>query len=96
MADNGRVMCIITSDGSGYFYDIAGATIAAITDQIFLDFGTTTSVCYKDNNFIYTTDDEFYVGSDVNTNDGKSFDALDVEDAEVSSDQIVRCMNIKN
>ena len=96
MADNGVTLCIIVPDGNGYFYNIAAATLETISDAAFLSFGQTTSVTLKDGRFIYTTDDEFFMGSLSTDNNGKDFDALDFEDAEVKSDPIVRGITIKN
>jgi hypothetical protein len=100
MAWNGITLCIIAPGEYGYFYTIA-AGLSQITDSIFLDFmtlsnGGVTSVCYKDSRFIYSTDDEFFVGSVISTNYGQDFDALDYEDAEVKADPIIRALNIKN
>lgn len=99
MAFNGVTLCIIVPGGKGYFYTISSGLVE-ITDVIFTDFqaqqGGVTSVCLKDNRFIYTTDEEFFIGSVATTNNGQNFDALDFEDAEVQSDPIVRCMTIKN
>ena len=96
MADNGLVICIIVPDGNGYFYDISGGTLSQITDSGFLSFGQTTSVVLKNNRFVYSTDDEMYVGSDILVNNGKSFDPLAFDDAEISSDPNLRVMTIKN
>ena len=100
MAYNGTVLVIIVPGSAGYFYTVSGGLVA-ITDAIFLDFmnnsaGGVTSVCLKDDRFIYTTDDEFFVGSTATVNNGRDFDALDYEDAEVLSDPIIRAMTIKN
>lgn len=100
IADNGKTVAIIVPGGDGYFYTIATNTLTKITDPIFISFqaqqGGVTSVTLKDSQFVYTTDEEFFVGSLVSINNGQDFDALDFEDAEVSSDPIVRTMSIKN
>jgi hypothetical protein len=100
MADNGLVLCIIVPGVTGYFYTISTGVLSTITDPVFTDFqlqqGGVTSVCEKDNRFIYTTDEQFFAGSLSNVNSGKDFDALEYEDAEVDSDPIVRCMEINN
>jgi hypothetical protein len=99
MSSNAVTLCIIVPGGKGYFYDAVNGLVE-ITDSIFTAFktqqGGVTSVCLKDNRFVYTTDEEFFLGSPFTTNNGQNFDALDYEDAEVSSDPIVRAMNIKN
>ena len=100
MANNGLVVVIIVPGVTGYFYTISSGTLAVITDPIFVDFqtqqGGVTSVVEKDNRFIYTTDDEFFLGSDASVNDGKDFDALQFEDADVDPDPIIRAMEINN
>ena len=100
MADNGLVVCIIVPGGNGYFYTVATGVLSQITDPVFADFqaqpGGVTSVTEQSNRFVYTTSEEFFLGSTVETNDGKDFDALDFEDAEVSSDPIVRAMVVNN
>jgi len=100
MAFNGLVLCVIVPGGDGYFYTLATNTLETITDPIFVAFqaqqGGVTSVVEKGNRFIYTTDEEFFIGSLISSNDGKSFDALDFEDAEVDPDAIVRAMEINN
>jgi len=100
MAFNGLVLCVIVPGGDGYFYTLATNTLETITDPIFVAFqaqqGGVTSVVEKSNRFIYTTDEEFFLGSILATNDGKNFDALDFEDSEVDPDAIVRAMEINN
>jgi len=100
MAWNGITLCIIVPGSKGYFYTNAGG-LTEITDATFVDFmtnsnGGVTSVCYKDSRFIYTTDDEFFVGSTTTVNNGQDFDALDYDDAEVKPDPIVKAESIKN
>jgi len=99
MANNGTTLVIIVPGGDGYFYTVASG-LNLITDPVFIDFqaqqGGVTSVCLKDNRFLYTTDEEFFSGSVFSTSNGQGFDALDFEDAEVSSDKNVRGMVIKN
>lgn len=100
MAWNGTTMVIIVPGSKGYFYTVS-AGLSAIVDSVFLDFmtlssGGVTSVCYKDSKFIYSTDDEFFLGSVLTTNFGQDFDALDYEDAEVRADPIIALANIKN
>ena len=100
MANNGLVVAIIVPGGNGYFYTISTGLLTQITDAIFVDFqtqqGGVTSVVEKDNRFIYTTDIEFFLGSDASVIDGKNFDALQFEDAEVDPDPIVRGMEIND
>lgn len=99
MADNGTTLAIIVPSGKGYFYDEA-LGLVEITDAVFADFALTpggvTSVCLKDTIFVYTTATEFFSGSPAAVNGGKNFDALDFEDAEVSSDNNVRAFTIRN
>jgi hypothetical protein len=100
MADNGVTLCIIVPGSTGYFYDIATGILTEITDPVFLDFGLqdggVTSVTEHNNRFVYTTDEEFFLGSLVTTNNGTDFDALDFEDAESANDPIVRVMVASN
>lgn len=100
IADNGLVMVIIVPGVKGYFYTYSTGTLVEITDAIFLDFmaqdGGVTSVVEKDQRFVYNTDEEFFLGSDISVNDGKDFAALDFEDAETKTDPIVRVMDLNN
>jgi len=100
MSDNGKTLVIIVPGGDGYFLTISTGALVKITDPIFVSFqsqqGGVTSVTLKDSQFVYTTDEEFFTGSVVTVNNGQDFDALDFEDAEVSSDPIVRALEIKN
>lgn len=100
MAFNGTTLTIIVPGGEGYFYTLSNGLVA-ITDPVFLDYvnitpGGVSSVCLKDNRFVYTTKDEWFIGSTATVNDGQDFDALDYEDAEISADPIVRCLTVKN
>ena len=99
MASNALTLCIIVPGGPGYFWDEVSGLVQ-ISDVIFTDFqaqlGGVTSVCLKDNRFIFTTNEEFFLGSNFTTNKGQDFDALDFEDAESSADPIVRAMTIKD
>lgn len=100
MADNGIILAIIVPGVTGYFYNIETDTLTEITDPVFVDFGLigggVTSVVSHDNRFIYTTNEEFFIGSLVTTNNGTDFNALDFEDAESSNDPIVRAMKTSN
>ena len=100
MADNGETLCIIVPGVTGYFYDIDTDVLTEITDPVFTDFGLqeggVTSVTEHNNRFVYTTDEEFFIGSLVTTNKGTDFNALDFEDAESANDPIVRAMETSN
>lgn len=99
MASNKETVCIIVPGVTGYFWD-AVSGLVEITDAVFLamqlDNGGVGSVTLKDDRFIYTTEEFFYTGSVAATNKGQDFDALDFEDAETSSDPIIRAITIKN
>lgn len=99
MADNGETLVIIVPGITGYFYQ--GGVLEEIDDPVFDDFksgstGGVRSVCVKDGRFVYTTYNEFFLGSNATVNFGKDFDALDFEDAEVKPDKIQIAANIRN
>lgn len=93
VADNGVVMTIVVPEtGNGWFSD--GSTVEPITD---LDFAKPVRfVTYIDGTFTYVNDTEIFVGSVVNVNDGKDFEALDFGTAEIDPDPILSIRNIRN
>jgi len=100
MAWNGITLVVVAPGTSGYFYTIASGlapiTATAFTDQMTNANGGVTSVCYKDSRFIYSTDDDFFIGKVISTNNGQDFEVLDYETAEVKADPIVSVKSIKN
>ncbi len=89
MDSNGINIAIQDPNGDSYFYTPSTTTLETNNGAVFLSFGQSTSVTYKGVNYVYTTDEVFFTGSARTTNDGKTFNALDFEDAEISPDNIV-------
>lgn len=89
IASNGINIAIQDPTGDSYFYTPSTTTLQLNNDAVFLSFGQSTSVTFKDGFYIYTTDAIFFSSSDKTINDGKDFNALDVADAEISPDNIV-------
>lgn len=79
-ADNGEVMVIQFTDGSGWFYDMTNGLVR-ITDPVYTDLQSADegvlSVRHVDGFFVYQTRRTLFSGSVVTTNSGKDFDALD-------------------
>lgn len=96
MDSNGINIAVIDPAGGGYFFTPATNTLEQITDSVFLSFGQSTSVTFKDGFYVYTTDAVFFSGSSKVVNDGKSFNALDFADAEISPDIIKKGFNDHN
>ena len=96
MDSNGINIAIIDPDGDGYFFTPTTGVLEKITSSVFLGFGQTTSVTFKDGFYAYTTDNLFYSGSAKTTNSGKDFNALDFADAEINPDQIMNGFNDHN
>jgi hypothetical protein len=90
MDSNGINIAIQDPEGASYFYTPITTTLEANNSAAFTSFGQATSVTFKGGYYVYTTDSKFFVGSASTTNDGKTFNALDFEDAEISPDNIVR------
>lgn len=88
MSYNTKTICIIVPDGNGYFFTVATATLAQITDSVFLGVGQTRTVNYKRGYFVFNTDTEFYNASKYDNNNGQSFDALDFDVEDLSPDNI--------
>lgn len=90
MASNGINVLIQVKDGKGYFYNIGTNTVAEITDAVYLAFGSVRAVAIKSGFYVYVTNDLFFSGSFKDVNDGEDFNALDFEDAELSTGRIDR------
>ena len=86
MAQNGTQLMIISS-GTGYIYNRSTATLAQISDSDFSASGTPEHVLFIDSYFVVTLKDSknFIVSA---TNDGTSWNALDVGSAESDPDDI--------
>lgn len=89
MDSNGLNIAIQDPKGDSYFYTPSSGILEKNTNAAFLSHGQATSVTYKGSYYVYTTDTVFFTGSARTTNDGKTFNALDFEDAEISPDNIV-------
>jgi hypothetical protein len=90
MASNGINVSIQVQDGKNYFYDIDTLTLTENTDAVYLSYGSVKSVVEYRGYYVYNTSTVFFTGSYKDTNDGKDFNALDFEDAELNPDGIVR------
>lgn len=90
IATNDINIAIQDPEGSSYFYTPSTGVYEENNDPVFLSFGQARTVTQKDGYYVYTTDDIFFSGSFKGTNDGKSFNALDFEDAEISPDKITK------
>lgn len=84
MADNGRQLVIINSDGKGTVYD--GTTLAAITDP---DFPRASSLSYVDGYFLFTRPNtgQWFISDLL---EATSYDALDFATAETYPDPLVK------
>ena len=96
MASNGINIAIVNPTGNSYFFTPSSSTLETITDAAFLSHGQATSVTFKDGFYVFTTDTVFFSSSDKTTNDGKDFNALDFEDAEINPDIIIKGFNDHN
>lgn len=96
MASNGINIAIVNPTGSSFFFTPSTNTLETIISSAFLSHGQATSVTFKDGFYVFTTNTVFFSSSDKTTNDGKDFNALDFEDAEISPDIIIKGFNDHN
>jgi hypothetical protein len=96
IATNGINIAIQDPTGSSYFYTPSTDTFEINTNAAFLSFGQAETVTFKDGFYVYTTKDIFFSSSAKTTNDGKDFNALDFEDAEIAPDKIIKGWNNHN
>ena len=96
IASNGINIAIQDPNGSSYFFTPGTNTLALNNDGVFLSFGQAKTVTFKDGFYVYTTDAIFFSGSAKTTNDGKTFNALDFADAEISPDMLIKGHNNHN
>lgn len=84
MADNGRQLVAVQTDGKGTVYD--GTTLTAITDP---DFPRVSSVSYVDGYFLFTRRDsgQWFISDLL---EATAYDALDFATAETYPDPLVR------
>jgi hypothetical protein len=95
LADNGRQLIIINSDGQGYIYEpTANDQFKAINDAGFTANGKPKQVVFLDSYFIVTTDDKKAIVSGIN--DGLNWNALQFFTAEADPDGIVAPFVYKN
>jgi len=96
MASNGINIAIQDPDGDSYFFTPSTNTLELNNGSVFLSFGQAKTVTFKDGFYVYTTSAIFFSSSTKTVNDGKTFDALDFADAEISPDLIVKGINDHN
>lgn len=93
---NGINIAIQDPNGNSYFFTPSTNTLELNNDSVFLDFGQSRTVTFKDGFYVYTTDTIFFSSSVKTDNDGKSFNALDFADAEISPDRLIAGHNNHN
>lgn len=96
MASNGINIAIQDPNGDSYFFTPSTNTLELNNGAVFLSFGQAETVTFKDGFYVYTTDEVFFSSSPKTVNDGKDFNALDVEDAEINPDIIIKGHNNHN
>lgn len=96
MSSNGINIAIQDPNGDSYFFTPSTNTLELNNSAAFLSFGQAETVTFKDGFYVYTTFDKFFVGSTKTVNDGKTFNALDFLDAEISPDRIIKGHNNHN
>lgn len=92
VAANSEIL-ILDKDGDCWLYDIAGDSLAGVTDA---DFPSSVSdIAYQDGYFIVTETDtqKFYISA---INDGSSWDALDFASATAEPDNLVGVISNHN
>jgi len=89
IAENGESICIVDPNGNSYFYDKDNG-LQQITDADFLSFGRARSVAYSDGFFVFNTDKILFQSSIVSVNKGQNFNALEFDDADQFTDDLVR------
>lgn len=89
MAYNTKTIAIVDPYGVSYFFTVATATLAQITDSTFTGMGQVRTVEYKKGYFVFTTDTEWFSGSHYDTNNGQTFNALDFDVEDIAPDNIV-------
>lgn len=96
ISSNGKNIAIVDPTGDSYFFTPSSGVLEVSDSSEFLSFGQAESVTFKDGFYVYTTDSIFFSGSAKTINDGKTFNALDFADAEISPDRILKCHNNHN
>ena len=96
MASNGINIAIQDPDGDSFFFTPSSSLLELNNDPTFASFGQARTVTFKDGFYVYTTDSIFFTSSNKTDNDGKSFNALDFEDAEINPDIIIAGHNNHN
>jgi len=89
IAENGETISIVDPNGDSYFFDTDNGLVQN-TNSTYLAFGRARSVTYSDGFFVYNTDKILFNGSLSSVNKGQDFDALEDEDAEQFTDDLVR------
>lgn len=93
---NGINIAIQDPNGNSYFFTPGTGVLELNNGSTFLSFGQAKTVSFKDGFYIYTTEAIFFTSSSKVDNDGKSFNALDFTDAEISPDIIIKGFNDHN
>ena len=93
MDDNGVQLCIIAPDIAGYIYNNETDVLEQITDPGFIANGRSERVVVLDGFFTHIAGKNIF-HSEVN--DGLSYNALDVGQAQADPDLIVSMINYKN
>lgn len=86
MAQNGVQLCILVPGGDGFIYTVSGGLVE-ITDTDFTANGNPQSVVFLDGYFVFTTDENKVIIS--NLNNGLAYGALDFGSVESSPDDVV-------
>jgi hypothetical protein len=96
MDSNGINICIVDPFGDTYFYTPVTNIFETEVSAAFDSFGQATSVTFKSGFYVFTTDTNFFSGSDKSANDGKDFNSLDFLDADINPDIIMKGFNDHN
>lgn len=96
MASNGVNIAIVNPTGASYFFTPSTGVLELSNSSPFLSFGQAETVTFKDGFYVYTTSSNFFSSSAKTVNDGKTFNALDFADAEISPDRIIKAHNNHN
>lgn len=82
-ADNGKQLCVVVPNSTGYIYKSEDETLTEITDSNYVALGPSLQVVYKDGYFTHLAKDLYFISA---LNDGLTYGALDFGTAEVNPD----------
>lgn len=95
MAENGKQLCILVPGGKGFIFDeSSGTPFLEITDPDFRASGNPLHVTFIDGFFMFTTDQDKIIISELN--DGLKYNALDFAAAEADPDRVVAPIVLNN